>query len=76
MAIPAALLRRVADPAPDADLLARFAAGRDADAFAELVRRHGPVVYRVCRRLAGPDAEVRPALVNMVEAAREMRTRA
>jgi RNA polymerase sigma factor (sigma-70 family) len=37
----------------DRELLARFAAGRDEDAFAELVRRHGPVVYRVCRRVVG-----------------------
>src|SRR5947209_11869763 len=34
--------------APDAHLLA--AVGRDADAFAEIVRRHGPRVYGVCRR--------------------------
>ncbi|HVK17113.1 MAG TPA: sigma-70 family RNA polymerase sigma factor [Fimbriiglobus sp.] len=50
----AALLRHVADSAPDADLLRRFVCDRDATAFAELVRRHGPVVYRVCRRLLGP----------------------
>jgi RNA polymerase sigma factor (sigma-70 family) len=49
----AALLRHVADTAPDADLLRRFVAGREPDGFAELVRRHGPVVYRVCRRLLG-----------------------
>ena len=35
----------------DTDLLARFAAVRDEGAFTELVRRHGPAVYRVCRRL-------------------------
>jgi RNA polymerase sigma factor (sigma-70 family) len=49
----ASLLRHIADCAPDADLLHRFVHDRDADAFAELVRRHGPVVYRVCRRLLG-----------------------
>ena len=38
----------------DADLLGRFAATRDEAAFAELVRRHGPAVYRVSRRLSGP----------------------
>ena len=42
--------------ASDAALLARFADTRDNDAFTELVRRHGPVVYRVCRRLVGSTA--------------------
>src|SRR5207247_7536774 len=38
----------------DAVLLQRFCADRDGDAFAGLVRRHGPAVYRVCRRMVGP----------------------
>jgi RNA polymerase sigma factor (sigma-70 family) len=44
---------------PDRDLLARFAAHRDEDAFAALVRRHGPMVFGVCARVLGdtPDAE-------------------
>jgi RNA polymerase sigma factor (sigma-70 family) len=35
----------------DAELLRRFAAGRDGDAFAALVRRHGPMVFGVCRHV-------------------------
>ncbi len=36
---------------PDRELLRRFSAGRDADAFEQLVRRHGPMVLGVCRRM-------------------------
>jgi DNA-directed RNA polymerase specialized sigma24 family protein len=50
------LLAAAAADTPDADLLARFVAARDEGAFAELVRRHGPGVYRVCHRLVGPGA--------------------
>jgi RNA polymerase sigma factor (sigma-70 family) len=35
----------------DAQLLASFVEHRDEDAFAALVRRHGPMVWGVCRRL-------------------------
>ncbi|QJW93338.1 RNA polymerase sigma factor [Frigoriglobus tundricola] len=38
--------------APDAELLDRFTTHRDERAFAELVRRHGPLVQRICRRLS------------------------
>jgi RNA polymerase sigma factor (sigma-70 family) len=35
----------------DAVLLSRFAAERDGEAFRELVERHGPMVFRTCRRV-------------------------
>ncbi|WP_320686783.1 RNA polymerase sigma factor [Gemmata algarum] len=43
----------------DGELLARFVATRDEEAFAELVRRLGPTVYGVCHRVLGArtDAE-------------------
>lgn len=36
---------------PDAHLLARFAHGHEEAPFAALVRRHGPMVWSVCRRV-------------------------
>jgi RNA polymerase sigma factor (sigma-70 family) len=53
-------LRRLASAQEDDSLLlARFLTDMDAEAFAELVRRHGPMVLGVCRRVlgAGPDAD-------------------
>jgi RNA polymerase sigma factor (sigma-70 family) len=35
----------------DAQLLRRFTASRDEDAFSALVRRHGPMVLGLCRRI-------------------------
>jgi RNA polymerase sigma factor (sigma-70 family) len=43
----------VADMASDALLLERFVRTRDEAAFAALVRRHGPMVLQLCRRLVG-----------------------
>lgn len=39
----------------DDQLLSRFIAARDEESFATLVRRHGPLVLAVCRRVSGDD---------------------
>lgn len=63
MANPIKCVRSVLRPTPtqtsDGDLVARFADHRDEAAFAELLDRHGRMVYAVCRRALGdgPDAE-------------------
>jgi RNA polymerase sigma factor (sigma-70 family) len=49
-------LRRAAAVPPageptDRELLDRFAARRDGEAFAALLQRHGPMVWAVCRRV-------------------------
>lgn len=46
---------------PDAALLARYAADRDASAFAVLVHRHGPTVFGACLRNAGHRADAEDA---------------
>src|SRR5262249_55514731 len=54
-----AVLRSLADAHPpvcDGELLRRFLGGDEA-AFAELVGRHGRLVWSVCRHLSGSDAE-------------------
>jgi RNA polymerase sigma factor (sigma-70 family) len=44
-------LTAAADEPTDGQCLRRFTARRDESAFTELVRRHGPLVLGVCRRL-------------------------
>lgn len=41
----------------DAALIAAFAERGDQPAFAELVRRHGPMVVQVCRQILGADGQ-------------------
>ena len=47
---------RPPDGAGEGQLLGRFVLSRDESAFAELVRRLGPMVLGVCRRVAGEGA--------------------
>ncbi|MFO0796519.1 MAG: sigma-70 family RNA polymerase sigma factor [Gemmataceae bacterium] len=57
---PTARLARLLPPdaRPDGALLAAFLADREEAAFAELVRRHGPLVLAACRRLLPDPADV------------------
>src|SRR5437764_15083727 len=53
----AMLADRPADWAADAELLRTFVASRDEQAFATLVRRHGPLVLATARRVVGNPAD-------------------
>src|SRR5437763_501679 len=54
-----AALLHAGDSLTDGELLGAFVARRDEGAFAALVRRHGPMVLGVARRVVGnaPDAD-------------------
>jgi RNA polymerase sigma factor (sigma-70 family) len=59
-------LRRIVHPPDEADrsdgeLLGEFINARDPLAFQALVRRHGPMVFSVCRRVTGSDCDAHDA---------------
>ena len=45
----------------DKELLKRFTTRKDEEAFAELVRRYGPMVFGVCRRLVRNEQDAEDA---------------
>src|SRR5271166_1466021 len=45
----------------DHQLLERFASERDESAFEVLVRRHGPMILSVCRRVLGHEQDAEDA---------------
>lgn len=56
-----AVRARDADTKTDGQLLEQFVAQRDETAFAALVRRHGPMVLGVCKRVLGNDSDAEDA---------------
>lgn len=59
---PAEILRLLETPsATDRELIERFGRTRDQSAFAELVRRYGPVVLGVCKRVTGHEQDAEDA---------------
>jgi RNA polymerase sigma factor (sigma-70 family) len=55
------LVAAPAEAVPDRELLKRFGQRREEEAFAALLRRHGPMVLRVCRRVLPREADAEDA---------------
>jgi RNA polymerase sigma factor (sigma-70 family) len=53
--------RQVAGELSDAELLDRYVCARDTVAFEAILRRHGPLVLRVCRRVLGREQDAEDA---------------
>lgn len=72
-----AVVRVVDGRTSDADLLARFVRSGDESAFEELVRRHGPLVWSVCRQLLHHHADAEDAFqavfLALIQGARNIR---
>jgi RNA polymerase sigma factor (sigma-70 family) len=74
-----AALCQAGDGPSDTDLLDAFLLRRDGAAFEALVRRHGPMVFALCRRLLGNPHDAADAFqavfLILVEKARSIRAR-
>ncbi len=62
---------------PDSALLAQYLDSHDNQAFATLIRRHGPMVWGLCRKLSSTDADAEDAFqatfLALVRGARQLR---